>query len=142
MIDGAQDFSILSAQECRRLLGSTTVGRIVYTSNALPAVAPVNYVMDGDDIIIRTAPGSKLEAAMRNTIVGFQIDQIDLATHTGWSVLAIGHATHVTDPASIGRLDTLGLVTWMPDARNHYVRIACHQLTGRVLDGQRPPPPW
>jgi len=141
-MDGPRDLSTLSAQECLRLLGSATVGRIVYTSNALPAVAPVNYVMDGDDIVIRTAPGSKLEAAMRNTVVGFQIDQIDAATHTGWSVLAIGRATHVTDPAGIRRLDGLGLITWMPDSRNHYVRIECQQLTGRALDGQRPPPPW
>lgn len=139
---GPHDFRVLTEEECRTLLGSTPVGRIVYTRDALPAIAPVNFVMDRDEIVLRTASGSKLDAATRNAIVAFEIDQIDPATQTGWSVVVVGHATHETDPAVIARMRQLPLRSWMPDEGQHYVRIRCEQVTGRLLDGRRPPPPW
>lgn len=36
-----------------RLLGSVSLGRIVFTRHALPTVRPVNHALDGDDIVIR-----------------------------------------------------------------------------------------
>jgi nitroimidazol reductase NimA-like FMN-containing flavoprotein (pyridoxamine 5'-phosphate oxidase superfamily) len=117
-------------------LGSTPIGRIAFSVDALPAVVPVNFLLDGDHIVFRTAPGSKLDAAVRDAVVAFEIDQIDLKSRTGWSVLVVGRCSHETDPAVVERLRDLALESWMPDDRCHFVRIRCEQITGRVLDGR------
>jgi nitroimidazol reductase NimA-like FMN-containing flavoprotein (pyridoxamine 5'-phosphate oxidase superfamily) len=135
-----REFRSLDEQRSRSLLRSTPVGRIVYTSGALPAAVPVNFALYQGDIVLRTAPGSDLYAATKGAVVAFEIDQIDIGTRSGWSVLVVGRAAHVTDPAVITELGRIDLATWMPDRRNHYVRIRTEQITGRLLDGQRPPP--
>jgi hypothetical protein len=43
-------------------------------------VRPVNFCLDGDDIVIRTAAGSKLAAATRRAVVAFEVDD-----STRWS---------------------------------------------------------
>ena len=53
----------LSRDECLRLMASVSVGRIVYTRRALPAVELVNFALDHGDIIIRTDSGGKLAVA-------------------------------------------------------------------------------
>ena len=37
-----------------RLLGSVSLGRVVFTARALPAIRPVTHLVDGDHVIIRT----------------------------------------------------------------------------------------
>jgi nitroimidazol reductase NimA-like FMN-containing flavoprotein (pyridoxamine 5'-phosphate oxidase superfamily) len=133
-------FAALSRRQSLEALRSVPVGRVVFTQNALPAVTPVNFVLDNDYIVFRTAPGSKMTAALSNAVVAFEADQVDVATHTGWSVLVLGHCAPETDPDVIAHLDTLLLDTWMPDQREHYVSIRCEQVTGRNLDGADPDP--
>ena len=123
----------LSERECLNRLASTPVGRIAFSQNALPAVVPVNFVLDDDHIMFRTTPGSKLDTAVRGAIVAFEADHIDPDTRTGWSVLVVGRCSHETDPAVIKRLDQFPLDPWLPDPTNHFVRIYCDQITGRVL---------
>ena len=50
----------LSREECLRLLGEAQVGRVVCTYRALPAVRPVNHLVDGERIIIRAGLGSAI----------------------------------------------------------------------------------
>jgi hypothetical protein len=38
------------------LLASVRLGRIVFTHRALPAIRPVNHILDGEDIVIRITP--------------------------------------------------------------------------------------
>jgi hypothetical protein len=47
----------LTRAQAMRLLASVPLGRIVFTHHALPAIRPVNHVIDGDDIIIRIQGG-------------------------------------------------------------------------------------
>src|SRR5580658_9031879 len=53
----------LSQDECLLLMASVSVGRIVYTRRALPAVELVNFALDHGDIIIRTDSDGKLAVA-------------------------------------------------------------------------------
>jgi nitroimidazol reductase NimA-like FMN-containing flavoprotein (pyridoxamine 5'-phosphate oxidase superfamily) len=124
---------VLSREECHKLLASVPIGRIVFTERALPAVQPVNFVVDGDEVVIRTSVGSKLAAAARNAIVAFEADEFDPLTRTGWSVTAVGRARAVHDPAEIERLAGLGLTTWAPGSRDHYIVVRTDQITGRRL---------
>ena len=99
----------LSRDECLRLMASVSVGRIVYTRRALPAVELVNFALDHGDIIIRTESGGKLAAATQHSVVAFEADRLDADQQAGWSVTAVGQSQEVTDPAEIGRLQKIGL---------------------------------
>jgi len=123
----------LSRDECLMLMASVPVGRIIYTRRALPAVELVNFALDYGDIVIRTDPSGKLAAAARGAVVAFEADQLDLAGRSGWSVTAIGPSHEVTDPAEIDRLREIGLGSWAPGAREHFIRISPQLMNGRYL---------
>ena len=66
---------------------------------ALPVILPVRYAVIGETVVFRTAPGTKLTAAMRRSVVAFEADRGDPCGAWGWSVLVQGVASEVTDPA-------------------------------------------
>jgi hypothetical protein len=124
---------MLERDECLRRLGSATLGRLGLTSGALPAVLPVNFWFDGEQILIRTSAGTKLEAATRDSVVAFEIDEIDPVSHTGWSVMVQGMARHVTDPAELERIRDLPLARWAPGGGGHIVAIRPEIVSGREI---------
>src|SRR6478736_4121550 len=77
---------------CLELLASGQIGRVVYTEAAMPAAHPVNYLLDGEEVVFRTGEGAKLAAASRGFVVGFQADEIDVEQRSGWSVHGVGSA--------------------------------------------------
>jgi uncharacterized protein len=128
----------LTRDECLQLMASAPVGRIIYTRQALPAVELVNFALDNGDIIIRTDHGGKLAAATREAVVAFETDSLDPERHTGWSVTVIGQSQEVIDPDEIGRLAQIGLNSWAPGDRRHYIRISPGILNGRRLSDRDP----
>jgi hypothetical protein len=70
----AQD---LGVPECLRLLRSVPVGRMVFTEGALPGVHPVDFVMSGADVVLRTGRGPKLDSALLGEVVAFEADEVD-----------------------------------------------------------------
>ncbi|MEO3784351.1 pyridoxamine 5'-phosphate oxidase family protein [Actinocorallia sp. B10E7] len=129
----AGGLEVLEDDECLALLQTTPVGRIVFTHQALPAVQPVNYALDGEDVIIRTSPGSKLAAALRNAVVAFEIDDYDAEDRTGWSVVLVGQARRVSDPAELIGLRGLDLWPWVPGEREEFIRISPRLRSGRRI---------
>ncbi|MGD0240235.1 MAG: pyridoxamine 5'-phosphate oxidase family protein [Streptosporangiaceae bacterium] len=123
----------LTSDDSLRLLATVPIGRIIYTRQALPAVELVNFAFDGGDIIIRTDRGGKLAAATRGTIVAFEADVVDMEHRSGWSVTAIGPSRAVTDAADIAQLQRIGLDSWVPGDREHFIRITPQLLNGRWL---------
>ncbi len=91
---------ILDREQCVRLLESVTLGRIGFTSGALPSVLPVTYHIDHDRIVVRTTRGSRLDAALKDAVVAFEADELDPAEHSGWSVAVTGVATEL-DPGTL-----------------------------------------
>ena len=157
--DGKRNFgemepvlTVLSREQCLRLMATAPVGRIIYTRRAMPAVELVNFTVDAGDIVIRTAPSGKLLAAIRGAVVAFEADAYDPGARSGWSVTAVGHAREVTDPADVGMLRSAGPHPWAPGDHPYFVRITPGQLTGRYLSaadsgpagpgGQAPLPAW
>ena len=124
---------VLSRPECLELLGSVSIGRIVFTDRALPAVQPVNFALDGETVVIRTTAGSKLAAAARDAIVAFEADDFDPVTHTGWSVTAVGPARAVYEAQEIERLARLPLTAWAPASQEHYILVQTGHLSGRRI---------
>jgi nitroimidazol reductase NimA-like FMN-containing flavoprotein (pyridoxamine 5'-phosphate oxidase superfamily) len=123
---------VLDRDECIRLLASVPLGRVVFTDRALPAIQPVNFTLDGPDVILRIATGSKLAAAVRSTVVAFEADAFDPELHTGWSVTLVGHARLVNSPQEIDRLSQLPLQQWTPGPSDRFVRIRGH-VSGRRI---------
>jgi uncharacterized protein len=126
----------LNLDEALALLGTVPVGRIAITDEALPVILPVTFVMDGPDVIIRSVAGSKLAAATHGAVVAFEADDVDRTAKTGWSVMIVGIAQHVTDTADIAQLARLGLEPYV-DRAPHYIRIRATRITGRRLTGRR-----
>jgi uncharacterized protein len=131
---GVASFEILGRTECLNLLALAHVGRVGLVVNGQPQILPVNYALDGDSVLFRTAEGSVLnEASMTN--VAFEVDRIDDLTQSGWSVLLQGHADDIGDAidATSERLRRLTLITWAPGQRQCWFVIRPHTISGRRL---------
>jgi len=126
-------FEELSKDECFGLLAGQHLGRVVLVDELGPLALPVNYLLDGRTVLLRTDVGTKLDAAIRGARVAFEIDGTDQATRTGWSVLVRGEAVEVSDPDELARLRQLPLYPWAPGTKGHYVRILPAMLTGRRI---------
>ena len=82
--DGGTSLQEIPVDECYRLLRTQQVGRLAVNAEHHPLVFPVNYGMDGDTIVLRTAPGTKLSAAAHANVT-FEVDSIDQVARRGWS---------------------------------------------------------
>lgn len=128
-----RDLTAMTREECLRLLANAVIGRIVFVDAALPAIQPVTFLLDGEEIIFRTANGAKLAAATRESVVAFEVDEIDRDTRTGWSVVCIGLSSKITEPARLGQLAESMPEPWAPDRTAHTIGIGIHTLTGRRI---------
>jgi nitroimidazol reductase NimA-like FMN-containing flavoprotein (pyridoxamine 5'-phosphate oxidase superfamily) len=124
---------VLSNNECMRLLASSSVGRVIYTDGALPAVTPVNFALFGNTVLFCTSADSRLARATEDAVVAFEVDRIDEVRQTGWSVVVTGVARGVRDAGELARIGQLGLVSWADGGRNHYVRVVPGSVTGRRI---------
>lgn len=130
MVD--EGLEILSEEECLRLLPTRPVGRVAVSIAALPAVFPVNFCVVDGDVYFRTSAGTKLDAAARNAVVAFQVDDFDTFAHTGWSVLVVGQA-EVVPPEEVERLEPLRVRPWARGERAHVVRVSGDLVSGRRI---------
>lgn len=125
----------LARSECWSLLRGSAVGRVVYTYEALPAIALVNYALVGELIVFAVGERSKLAGLLAGQVVAFEVDDVDPATGTGWSLQAIGRAARVTDTAVTGRVPLLAMYPSALDGPGAYVGLAGEKVTGRLWDG-------
>lgn len=90
----------LTREESLQLLSSVSIGRVVFTHLALPAIRPVFHLVEGDRIVIRAHLGAAI-AAMDGpeggTVVAYEADVIDAGDRLGWSVIVVGRARHVAN---------------------------------------------
>lgn len=130
---------VLTRDECLRLLGRATLGRLAVTSGALPMVLPVNFRLVGERIVFRTGAGTKLDAATNGNVVAFEVDDMDPLWHTGWSVVVTGVASEVTDPADRAELADVGIPRWAPTDADRIVTVSTAVVSGRRM-GPAPAP--
>jgi len=124
---------ILHLGDCFGLLGTVPVGRIGFLAGGEVIILPVNFLVDGQDVVFRTAAGSKLSSIEVGHYVGFEADAYDPATETGWSVLVSGLAEIVDDEADAARLDARELRSWGEPADPVWVRIRPSSISGRRI---------
>jgi uncharacterized protein len=133
MVDSA-GLETLNEEECFQLLAKSPVGRIVYTDRALPAILPVTFAVLDHAVIIRTGARSRLAIAGTNTVAAFEVDEFTSGPrHTGWSVVAIGLSTQVSESADLKAVRRLGLRPWVTGSQECYLRMSIEHISGRRL---------
>ncbi|WP_053745151.1 pyridoxamine 5'-phosphate oxidase family protein [Streptomyces sp. NRRL WC-3618] len=127
----------LESAEALRLLGGVSLGRVVFTRQALPTIRPVNHLLVDGHIVIRTHGDAALtrytgHAGGDGAVVAYEADDIDPLTHLGWSVVVTGYARLVTDLRELARYQAL-LRPWSTQSMDHAVRIRPDLVTGLRL---------
>jgi transcriptional regulator with XRE-family HTH domain len=124
----------LTADECWALIAPGGVGRVLFVERGRgPVAIPVNYRMDGADVVFRTGTGAAIAEGVRHGPVSFDVDHLDETLGEGWSVLVTGIASVITDPAERDRAAALGVEPWAGGDRPVYVRLRARQVTGRAI---------
>jgi len=121
----------LPADECWRLLRSADVGRLAVSIANFPDIFPVNYVVDGETIVFRTAAGTKLAASVLGRGIAFEIDGYDATAGDAWSVVAKGEAREIEHMVDYFDAEDLPLFPWHASPKPNFVRIEPTELTGR-----------
>jgi nitroimidazol reductase NimA-like FMN-containing flavoprotein (pyridoxamine 5'-phosphate oxidase superfamily) len=123
---------VLDHDECLRLIASREVGRIGIVDNGQPIILPMNYLMMGDTVVLRTSAGTKLQHAQGSSAC-FEVDDIEVTTQAGWSVLAVGRLETITeyDDAKVRAARSLELSPWAAGERPYWMRLVTRRLTGR-----------
>ena len=125
-------FREIPRDECEALLGDQSTGRVAWNAPDGPQILPVSYGIYAGDIVFRTSPYGALAQLTRPTLVAFEIDDIDQAHGSGWSVLVRGRAKAVMAPHELVSLWTQpGIVPWAPGIRNLWIGISVTTISGR-----------
>lgn len=127
-------FRDVPRDECEALLAAQRAGRVAWNVPDGPHVLPVTYGVYAGDIVFRTSPHGVLAQLDNPTIVAFEIDDLDQAHRSGWSVVARGRARGIGAPHELVRLWTQpGIVPWAPGIRNLWIGISIRTISGRLV---------
>jgi nitroimidazol reductase NimA-like FMN-containing flavoprotein (pyridoxamine 5'-phosphate oxidase superfamily) len=143
--DATDGFERLDEATCWALLADAAVGRVGVVVGGAAEIYPVNYVVDRQPdgapaIVFRTDPGTKLAGLARTPHISFEVDDLDLDEHVGWSVVVKGRARQIrelADPEERRRTQQLPVANWDPAPKRHWIRLEPTEVTGRRI-GRRP----
>jgi nitroimidazol reductase NimA-like FMN-containing flavoprotein (pyridoxamine 5'-phosphate oxidase superfamily) len=132
MIDSRTGLEWLDREECLVLLAGDEIGRLAVVVGDAPVIIPVNYRLDGDTILLRSDDGTKISYGTRGH-VAFEIDHLDRARRTGWSVVVTGRLEEcdLGEPGALDRAHRSAVYPWVGGAKPHLLRIVPEQITGR-----------
>jgi len=130
----------LDRAECRELLKQGVLGRLATAVGGEVDIFPVNYYSDGDSILIRTAPGTKLLELTVHSAVAFETD--GYTDEEAWSVVARGLARQLEHQAEIDEADRAPLQPWVPTLKYRYIHIDITALSGRRFRRSAEPERW
>jgi nitroimidazol reductase NimA-like FMN-containing flavoprotein (pyridoxamine 5'-phosphate oxidase superfamily) len=127
-----QSLEVLSPDECFVLLKSRYLGRIAFSVDGQPEVFPINYAMEGQIVVFRTAAGTKLDHVPKARLA-FEVDDWDPNLGIGWSVVVKGLAEEVT--GNLGRtaehLRKAQVHPVAPGERWHWLALRPSEVSGR-----------
>jgi nitroimidazol reductase NimA-like FMN-containing flavoprotein (pyridoxamine 5'-phosphate oxidase superfamily) len=119
----------IDVDECWILVRGRTLGRVGVKVADEIVVLPVYYGVLDRDIVFRTDPGTKLNAAVLGQRVAFEVDNAVPA----WSVLMSGHAHEIREAAVGVQARTRLGNDWPAGERESLVRIVVDRVSGRRL---------
>ncbi|WP_448256734.1 pyridoxamine 5'-phosphate oxidase family protein [Microbacterium aurum] len=136
-MENSDAVTVLTDRQCWDRLAEQQLGRLVTHVGDVLDVFPVNYTVDRDSIVFRTAEGSKLTELTINDQVLFEVDEY---TDTdAWSVIVRGTAHRLDSAEEVRAADRLPLRPWTPTLKYNYVRIVAASVSGRdIRRGEEP----
>lgn len=140
MTDDEGAVTTLTAEECWSRLREEQFGRLAVAAGGELDIYPINYTVDGEAIVFRTAPGTKLVELTVNGSVAFEIDGYTDAD--AWSVVAKGRAARIERQSEIDAAEALPLTPWIPTLKYTFVRIDVTQVNGRHFSRTAEPERW
>lgn len=120
--------SELSIDECWAALREEEFGRLAYRLGDEVSIAPINYAVDGDTLLFKTAEGSKLLGIVMNPDVVFEIDRYD--DEIAESVIVRGFARLLSE-VDEHRAEDIPLRPWLDTLKYNVVEITPREITGR-----------
>lgn len=132
--DHAQ-MEILSSEECFELLASVPVGRIAFLADGRIQIFPVTFAVSHGRVVLRSAVGSKLDAAEMARDVAFEADEWHGDDQSGWSVMIEGRVRAVSDQDRLATLERLDLQPWLAGTDMRWIEIVVEDISGRRLPG-------
>ena len=130
-----QGVTQLSAEQCWAMLRAHEFGRLAFRLAEEVHITPINYAVDHDALLFRTAEGNKLLSVVLGSQVAFEIDEYDQDSARsvvvrGWPRLLGEDEAH--------RADNVPLRPWVPGLKCNVVEIAPEAITGRASELSRP----
>jgi nitroimidazol reductase NimA-like FMN-containing flavoprotein (pyridoxamine 5'-phosphate oxidase superfamily) len=130
--DTRPPLSVLEPPEAWELLRSGHVGRVGIEEPDGLVIVPVNYAVDGEQVIFRTQEDHLLgRAATWGRRCAFQVDHLDDEIRQGWSVLVRGELRRASDE-DVSRLSGL-VAPWAAGDRTVVGRILTERIDGRRI---------
>ena len=121
----------LAPGDALALMTTASVGRVVFSLDALPAILPVQFRFDAESLVFRLVSEQRLDAALHDTVCAFEADSYDARDFTGWTVTVTGRVVRLTEDTA--RLARLLPVTWDSGLSHRFFRITPELVTGRLL---------
>ncbi len=125
----------LETDECQRLIKKGGVGRVAFQSRSGQHIVPVNFQLDRDSIVFRTTRHSELGRLAPGSEAAFEVDELDVESQSGWSVVAKGLIEVIPDNFETAAIRFFGKdpTPWAEGTRRLYLRLTWRELTGRRL---------
>jgi len=122
---------MLDPQQCWELLASVEVGRLAVAAAGDIDIFPLNFAVDGESLLFRTAEGTKLVEVVLAGRVAFEVDGYEPTRGRAWSVVVKGGAELLDRWSDIYHAQDLPLFPWNASPKERFVRIVPQSMTGR-----------
>ncbi|MEV6824793.1 pyridoxamine 5'-phosphate oxidase family protein [Amycolatopsis sp. NPDC051102] len=130
MVDDVGFGLLLDRQQCLALLRTASLGRVIFTHRAMPAVRPVRFTVVDDAVVFAVPAGSSLYAGARDAVVAFEADEFAADTGAGWYVSLLGRA------AESGAVDVGDIACACPGpvrAGHRFLRVPAETISGHRI---------
>ena len=125
----------LSPDECWAMLREEEFARLAFRMVDEVHITPINYAVDHDTLLFRSAGGDKLLAVAMGSEVALEIDRYD--EDDARSVVVRGSA-RILDEHEEHRAENLPLRPWVGTLKYNVVEITPRVITGRAFHLSRP----
>jgi len=130
-----EGFTRFSPDECWALLRAHEFGRLAFRLVDEVHITPINYAVDHETLLFRTAEGSKLLGVALGGEVAFEID--DIGEDVARSVVLRG-TPRLLGEDEAHRAENLPLRPWVPSPKYNVVEIVPTEVSGRAFNLSRP----
>ncbi len=125
----------LTRAECWHFLREHEFGRLAFHLAGEVHITPINYAVDGETLLFRTAQGNKLLGIVMSDDVAFEID--DHSGDRAWSVVVRGRARRL-EGEEVYRAEHVGVRPWVGQDKHEVVEITPSEITGRRFEVSKP----